>query len=142
MMIKRLATLLLFFTVTASGCVATTTSSRTWTGPGPYQPYARYGRVELVREIVQRQDGDPVGGALLGAVIGGMIGGRGPAALVGAAGGAAIGAAASQGSAETRNYEVQVAFDDGGRQVFVYADYSPFRPGQPVVSTDRGLQPL
>jgi outer membrane lipoprotein SlyB len=140
---NRLTKLLLIFTLAAQGCVATTTSSRTWTaGPGAYQPYVRYGRVEMVREIVQRQDGDPVGGALLGAVIGGMIGGEGPSGVAGALGGAAIGAAASQGSAETRSYEIHVAFDDGGRQVFLYANYSPFRPGQPVVETERGLQPL
>jgi outer membrane lipoprotein SlyB len=135
---NRLLPVLFFFTVITGGCVATTTSSQTW---GAYQPYVRYGRVEFVREIVQRQDGDPVGGAIVGAVIGGMIGGRGPGAVVGAVGGAAIGAAASQGHSERRSYEIHVYFDDGGRQVFVYADYAPFRPGQPVVFTDRGLQP-
>ncbi|MEP6654923.1 MAG: glycine zipper domain-containing protein [Myxococcales bacterium] len=138
---NRLLSVLFFFTVIAGGCVATTTSSQTW-GPGAYQPYVRYGRVEFVREIVQRQDGDPVGGAIVGAVIGGMIGGRGPGAVVGAVGGAAIGAAASQGHSERRSYEIHVYFDDGGRQAFVYADYAPFQPGQPVVLTDQGLRAI
>jgi outer membrane lipoprotein SlyB len=138
-----LRVLVALFTISAGGCYATTTTSTTWTAdPSIDRPYARYGRVELVREIVRRREGNPVGGALLGAAIGAAIGGDGPAGLVGAVGGAGIGVAASQGSTETRDYEIHVAFDDGGRQVFVYADYAPFRPGQPVVATAHGIQAL
>ena len=73
-------------------------------------------------------------------MIGGFLfGGRGPGALVGAAGGAAVGASASQGSSETRNFQVLVRFDDGAYGMFVYGGYSPFAPGEAVVLTPRGL---
>jgi outer membrane lipoprotein SlyB len=130
--------LALFFTLTAS-CVTTSTTSTVWRAqPGP-QGWTRPGQVEWIREVVQRQEGNPVGGALAGAVIGGLLGGHGARALVGAAGGAAVGAAVSQGGSETRNYEVMVRFDDGGYGRFWYQNYSPFRPGQPVVMTPNGL---
>jgi outer membrane lipoprotein SlyB len=76
-------------------------------------------------------------------LIGGLLfgGGRGPAAVAGALGGAAVGAAASSGSSEQRTYEVVVRFDDGGYGEFVYAGYSPFRPGQRVEVTPGGLAP-
>ena len=123
----------------AAGCGTTSTTTTTWAAPAP-APWVRYGRVSWVREVVQRQQGNPAGGALAGAVIGGILGGgRGPGALIGAAGGAAVGAAASQGSAESRRYEVMVTFDDGSYQVFVYGGGSPFRPGQTVMQTAQGL---
>jgi outer membrane lipoprotein SlyB len=124
----------------ASAC--TTTTYSTWSDSPVMAGWARPGRVESVREIVQRQEGNPAGGALAGALIGGFLfGGRGPAALIGAAGGAAVGAAASQGSVETRNYQVLVRFDDGAYGMFVYANYPYFHPGQPVVLTQQGLAP-
>jgi outer membrane lipoprotein SlyB len=109
--------------------------------PGPQQEWVRPGYVQWVREVVHREQGDPAGGALAGAIIGGLLGaGRhGPGALFGAAAGATVGAAASQGSAESRTYEVAVRFDDGGFQTFAYAGYSPFQPGEPVLMTPRGL---
>jgi outer membrane lipoprotein SlyB len=77
---------------------------------------------------------------LAGALIGGFLfGGRGPGTLIGAAGGAAVGATASQGTAESRTYQVLVHFDDGAYGMFVYGAYSPFRPGEPVVLTPQGL---
>jgi outer membrane lipoprotein SlyB len=125
-------------------CVATTTSTRTWTTPAAPSPPERYGRVEWIRETVQRQQGSPAGGAAVGAVVGGLLGhaiiGRSAGTLVGAVGGAAAGASASQGSAETRTYEVAVRFDDGAEQVFTYRGYLPFRVGDQVTSTFAGLQ--
>jgi outer membrane lipoprotein SlyB len=122
---------------TAPGCATTTTYSTEWTAQGNW---ARPGRVDSVREIVQRTEGNPAGGALAGALIGGFLfGGRGPGALIGAAGGAAVGAAASQGVSETRTYQVLVHFDDGTYGMFVYANSPYFRPGQPVVLTPQGL---
>ena len=89
---------------------------------------------------MQRVEGNPAGGALAGALIGGFLfRGRGPASLFGAVAGASIGAAASQGSAETRTYQVLVHFDDGAYGMFVYRGYSPFRPGEAVVLTPQGL---
>jgi outer membrane lipoprotein SlyB len=134
--------LMLLFTLGADGCVATTTTSTTW-GPGPgQQPWERPGSVEWVREEVHRTQGDPAGGAIAGAIIGGLLGGRGGGAVVGAIGGAIVGASASQGSSETRLYQVAVRFNDGGLQVFHYEGYAPFAPGQPVVQTPQGLVPM
>ena len=121
-------------------CATTTTSSTTWVDPAAGGNWARAGRVESVQEIVQRVEGNPAGGALAGALIGGFLfRGRGPASLFGAVAGASIGAAASQGSAETRTYQVLVHFDDGAYGMFVYRGYSPFRPGEVVVLTPQGL---
>jgi outer membrane lipoprotein SlyB len=125
--------------VSAIACATTSTSSTTWVDPNAPGNWARTGRVESVQETVRRVQGDPAGGALAGALIGGFLFGRGPGALLGAASGAAIGASASQGSAETRTYQVLVHFDDGEYGMFVYGGYSPFRPGEPVVLTPRGL---
>jgi outer membrane lipoprotein SlyB len=89
-------------------CATTTEFSTTWTEPANAY-WSRPGHVESVREVVQRQEGNPAGGALAGALIGGFLfGGRGPGALIGAVGGAAVGAAASQGVVERRTYQVLV----------------------------------
>jgi outer membrane lipoprotein SlyB len=144
---------------TLPACVVTSTESRTWYDQDSRPTYERHGRVESVREVVQRQQGNPAGGAIAGAIIGGIIGstigghthydrwgyrhhhGNPAGALVGAAGGAAIGVAASQGSAEQRWYEVNVRFDDGGYEVFTYRGSAPFRPGDLVLLGPRGLSP-
>ena len=130
-----------------SGCVATTTESRTWGEPYGYdqgQGWVRYGHVESIRETVQRQQGDPGAGAVAGAIIGGLLGnsftqGNPVGTVAGAVGGAMVGANASQGSAEARSYEVFVRFDDGGVERFVYPGALPFRVGDRVSLTDRGL---
>ena len=133
---RRIAFVLLVAVMPA--CATTTTTSTEW-GQGQAE-WVRYGTVTTVREVIQRREGNPAGGALAGAIIGGILGGgRGPGALFGAAGGAAVGAAASSGSSERRSYEVWVRFQDGGYQAFVYASYPPFRPGDPVALTPHGL---
>ncbi|HVO19678.1 MAG TPA: hypothetical protein VMU15_10505 [Anaeromyxobacter sp.] len=157
-MTPRIAALALAF-VALPGCLVTTTETRAWGSPYGQQGYERRGRVDSVREVVQRQQGDPAAGAVAGAIIGGLLGGAlgggtrydrygyahsyasGPGALVGAAGGAAIGAAASQGGGEDRWYEVYVRFEDGGYETFTYRGYPPFRTGQLVVLGPRGLSP-
>ncbi len=53
----------------APGCATTTTYETTWTDPSTPGYWSRPGRVVSVREIVQRQEGNPVGGALVGALI-------------------------------------------------------------------------
>jgi outer membrane lipoprotein SlyB len=126
-----------------SACVATTTTTRTWGDPYA-QNWARYGRVESIRETVHRQQGDPAGGAVAGAIIGSLLGsawsgGHGAGALAGAIGGAMVGSAASQGQAEQRIYEVFVRFDDGALETFVYQGVLPFRVGDPVALTASGL---
>jgi outer membrane lipoprotein SlyB len=159
-MTSRSIALIALASVALPGCVMTTTETRTWDDPYAQGAYGRHGRVDRVREVVQRQQGNPAGGAVAGAIIGGLIGSAfgahthydrwgyahtqpsGAGALVGAAGGAAIGAAASQGGAEARWYEVYVRFDDGGYETFTYRDASPFRPGDEVTLGPRGLSPV
>lgn len=141
-----------------TGCVVTTTRSTTWTDSRP-EAWARYGRVEAVREVVQETRGDPAGGAVAGAIIGGLVGstigghthydgygrphhhGSAAGAVVGAIGGAMVGASASQGQTVDRRYEVFVRFDDGGSETYVYANGSPFQPGDLVTLTPQGLYP-
>jgi outer membrane lipoprotein SlyB len=120
-------------------CTTTSTTSTTWTAPRAGATQVLPGRVESVREVVQRVQGNPAGGAVAGALIGGLLFGRGPARVVGAAGGAAVGAAASQGGSEARTFQVFVRFDDGSYGEFTYRDFSPFQPGEPVLLTPQGL---
>ncbi len=128
-----------------SACVTTTTETRTWGQGDPYgSSWARYGHVESVRETIQRQQGDPAGGAVAGAIIGGLLGnawsgGHPGATVAGAIGGAMVGSSASQGQAEQRIYEVFVRFDDGALETFVYQGVLPFRVGDPVALTAQGL---
>lgn len=136
----RIVALLTALMLVGAGACTTTTTYSTWSESSAMGNWTRPGRVESVREIVQRTEGNPAGGALAGALIGGFLfGGRGPGALFGAVGGAAVGAAASQGVSETRTYQVLVRFDDGAYGMFVYANYPYFHPGQPVVLTPQGL---
>lgn len=137
---KALPLALLLLVALLPACATTTTTRTTWTDPSA-AGYGRTGRVDSVQQIVQRTQGNPGAGAVAGGLIGGLVfgGGRGPAAVAGAVGGAAVGAAASQGSSEQRTYEVVVRFDDGGYGEFVYAGYSPFRPGERVAVTPGGL---
>jgi outer membrane lipoprotein SlyB len=134
----RTLSLALLFTLGLGGCYATTTTATTYAAPEP--EWARPGYVQWIREVVDRREGNPAGGAVAGAIIGGLLfGHNAPSTIVGAAAGAAVGAAASQGSSESRRYEVAVRFDDGAFQTFIYPNGSPFRPGEPVMLTPRGL---
>lgn len=144
----KFAALLLAPALLLQGCVTYSTRTRTWGNAyaeddRSAQRWERFGRVEQVRETAVRQQGDPAGGAVAGAIIGGVLGhaifGRG-GGLVGAVGGAAVGANASQGHAEERYYEVLVRFDDGGQETFTFQGALPFRPGDDVRLTPRGLQ--
>ncbi|MGE5185871.1 MAG: hypothetical protein ACM31C_27630 [Acidobacteriota bacterium] len=122
-----------------TSCWHGTTTTTTWVAQG--DSWVRPGTVESVQQIVRRVEGNPAAGALAGALIGGILfHGHGPATLFGAAAGAAVGAAASEGSAETRTYQVLVQFDDGERGIFVFRDYAPFSPGERVALTPQGLR--
>ena len=126
----------------AFGCYTTSTTSTTWTEAPPTATVGMRGRVQYVREIVHRTEGNQAGGAIAGAIIGGaLFHGSAPSTLFGAAAGAATGAALSSGRNEERAYEVHVVFEDGSQGIFAYRGYSPFVPGQPVVITPGGLAP-
>jgi hypothetical protein len=122
-------------TLLSGGCYMATSSSRTWGESGYPGTAERRGKVEAIRETVDRRVGDPAGGAVAGALVGGVLTGRAGGAILGAL----FGAAASQGSAERRYYEVFVGFEEGGRQVFTFAGSPPFQVGDRVVVTDRGI---
>ena len=129
--------------VLLAGCVATTTQTRTWPDPGA--EWARYGRVESIRETVRRTEGNPAGGAIAGAVVGGLLGtvmsgGHAEGTAAGMIGGAVVGATASQGAPEQRWYEVFVRFQDGALERFVYDGAAPFGVGESVAQTPRGLE--
>ena len=120
----------------SASCATTSTSTTTWTEPAGA---ARPGHVESVTELVQRTQGQPAAGAIAGALIGSLLFRGGFGRLFGATAGAVVGGEASQGSSESRLYQVTVRFDDGRRQVFAYRDASPFRPGDLVLATGSGL---
>jgi outer membrane lipoprotein SlyB len=128
----------------SQACVMTTT--RTTMSAAPVGPRTtRQGRVEWIRQTVRETQGNPAAGAAAGAVVGGLLGGlitgHRFGALVGATTGAMIGADASQVHAEDITYDVAVRFDDGETRIFEYRGYPPFRPGQSVSLTERGLVP-
>src|SRR5215831_2653953 len=108
---KACAAAMVAISTLALGCATTSTYSTEWTAD-EYSP--RTGMVESVRQVVRRVEGNPAGGAVAGGLIGAVLfGGHGPRTLFGALAGAATGAALSQGSYETRAYEVVVRFDNG-----------------------------
>jgi len=140
---RRLAVLLLAPALALPACVVTHSHTRTYGEPYGGD-WGRAGRVEQIRETVHTRQGDPVGGAIAGALIGGLFGsawgdGHPAGALVGAVGGAMVGAASSQGYDEHRTYEVLVRFEDGGTERFAYRGSVPFRVGDYVTLTPRGL---
>jgi outer membrane lipoprotein SlyB len=121
--------------ILATGCYAATSTTRSYGESGYRDAWERRGKVETVRETIDRRVGDPAGGALAGALVGGVLTGRTGGAILGAL----FGAAASQGSVERRYYEVFVQYEDGGRQVFTFRGSPPFQTGDRIVVTDRGI---
>jgi outer membrane lipoprotein SlyB len=142
----RLAALLLVPALLGTGCVVAQTRTRTWSedqqAPDPREQLW-YGRVTQVRETVEEYVGDPAGGAVAGAVVGGMVGhalsGGHGGGLFGAVAGAMIGADASRGRGQRWFYEVTVHYDDGSLRTYPYANRAPFRVGDDVVLSSRGL---
>lgn len=128
----------------SSACVMTTTRTMLSEAPGGPQTI-RQGRVAWIRQTVTETQGNPAAGAAAGAVVGGLLGGlitgHRFGALYGATAGAVVGANASQVQSEDVTYDVAVRFDNGETQIFRYRGYPPFRSGQPVSLTERGLVP-
>lgn len=152
----RALALLLTAAVALPACVTTSVTRSSW-GDGPGDEWVRYGRVESIQQVTRRTEGNPGAGAVAGAVVGSILGsaigghthydrwgyahrsGSGAGALVGAVGGAMVGAAASQGSSEQRRFEVYVRFEDGGVERFIFPGPPPYRVGDAVSLTPRGL---
>jgi outer membrane lipoprotein SlyB len=139
----RLASLLLVPALLATGCVGVRTQTRTWNDQAPQQEQVWYGRVAQIRETVEEYRGDPGAGAVAGAVVGGVVGhgltGGHGGGLLGAVAGAMIGADASSGHGARWFYEVTVRYDDGSLRTYYYEGQQPFRVGDEVVLSSRGL---
>ena len=123
----------------AQGCATAHTYSTTEEESEAPSAQIRYGRVQMVREEARRVDGDPAEDALSGAFIGASIGAYRPARLFGAPGGNTLGAFATDDRTEARRFDITVRFDDGSFQTFSYNGFSPFRTGDQVILTPRGL---
>ena len=143
---NRLATLLLVPVLLGTGCVGVQSTSRTWSEDQQLQQQDEqvwYGRVTQVRETVDQYRGDPAAGAVAGAVVGGVVGsamtrGHG-GGFFGAIAGAMIGADASRGGETRWRYDVTVRYDDGSLRTYFYDGWTPFRVGDEVVLSSRGL---
>jgi outer membrane lipoprotein SlyB len=124
-------------------CTTPTPSTSARGDPNARSNWERFGQVESIQETRQYHDGDPKGGSVAGAVIGEVLGsglgGHGLGTFLGASEGASIGASSSRIGYPGHNFEVLVHFDDGGSQNFIYENQLPFRPGEYVIWTARGL---
>jgi len=141
----RLAIFLSLPVLLGTGCVGVQSTTRTWSEEPTAAPQEQvwYGRVSQISETVVEQRGDPAAGAVAGAVVGGLIGsamtnGHG-GGLFGAMTGAMIGANASQGSGARWFYDVTVRYEDGSLRTYRYVGQTPFRVGDEVMLTSRGL---
>jgi outer membrane lipoprotein SlyB len=145
MTMTRFASLLLIPAVLGTGCVAAQTRTRTWSDQQGQDQREQvwYGRVAQISETVQEYRGDPAGGAVAGAVVGGVVGhalsGGHGGGLFGAVAGAMIGADASRGQGSRWYYEVTVRYEDGSLRTYYYEGQVPFRVGDEVVLSSRGL---
>jgi outer membrane lipoprotein SlyB len=147
MTLTRLATFLLPALLT-TGCVGVQTTTRTLSdqpGQDEQREQVWYGRVVTISETVEDYRGDPAAGAVAGAVVGGVLGSAmthghgGGGGLVGMLAGAMIGANASSGGERYWFYDVTVRYDDGSLRTYRYSGQVPFRVGDAVFFSSRGL---
>jgi outer membrane lipoprotein SlyB len=113
----------------AAGCYHT---EHQVTYVGAQKIHARNGHVMSVREVTRAQTYPPPG-TTAGSMLGGIVFHPGGAAVIG------NGFGISPPLPGRRTYEIDVAFDDGETGVFVYQDWSPYRPGDRVRLTPEGL---
>jgi outer membrane lipoprotein SlyB len=109
---------------------------------------ARPATVESIREIVQQKSNSSPLGMIAGGLIGGGIGslfgagnGRTAATIVGALGGGYIGHNLEKSQTQMV-YEIAVKYDDGTWGTIRQSSSPPFRIGDRVLVTDRGLELL
>ena len=110
----------------AAGCYH---DEHTATYVGPVEIHARHGHVVQVREIARTGQTSP---SPAGALLGGIVVHEGGAAMIGDA-------FTGAGGPGRRAFQVIVSFDDGETGIFVYQDWSPYRPGDRVTLTPDGL---
>jgi outer membrane lipoprotein SlyB len=109
---------------------------------------ARPATVESIREVVQQKSNSSPLGMIAGGLIGGGIGslfgagnGRTAATIVGALGGGYIGHNLEKSQTQMV-YEIAVKYDDGTWATIRQSSSPPFRIGDRVLVTDRGLELL
>jgi outer membrane lipoprotein SlyB len=109
---------------------------------------ARPATVESIREIVQQKSNSSSLGMIAGGLIGGGIGslfgagnGRTAATIVGALGGGYIGHNLEKSQTQMV-YEIAVKYDDGTWGTIRQSSSPPFKVGDRVLVTDRGLELL
>ena len=109
---------------------------------------ARPATVESIREIVQQKSNSSPLGMIAGGLIGGGIGslfgagnGRTAATIVGALGGGYIGHNLEKSQTQMV-YEIAVKYDDGTWGTIRQSSSPPFRIGDRVLVTDRGVELL
>jgi outer membrane lipoprotein SlyB len=109
---------------------------------------ARPATVESIREVVQQKSNSSPLGMIAGGLIGGGIGslfgagnGRTAATIVGALGGGYIGNNLEKSQTQMI-YEIAVKYDDGTWGTIRQSSSPPFRIGDRVLVTDRGLELL
>ena len=115
----------------AGGCYHDEAHTRTYVGV--QEIHARGGHVVQVREVARAAQTTPMPGTPSGAMLGGIVFHRNGAAVIGG------GFGLPQGALDRRAFEVVVSFDDGETGIFVYQDWSPYRPGDRVTLTPEGL---
>jgi outer membrane lipoprotein SlyB len=109
---------------------------------------ARPATIESIREVVEhKNNSSPLGmiaGGLIGGGLGSLVGGgtgRTVATIVGAVGGGYVGNNIEKSQTQTV-YEISIKYDNGTWGTVRQSAYPPFRIGDRVLVTDRGLEPL
>lgn len=109
---------------------------------------ARPATVESIRQVVEKKEGNSPWGMLAGGLIGGGLGslvgggnGRTAATIVGALGGGYVGHKVENSQTQVV-YEIGVKYDNGTWGTIRQTASPPFRIGDRVLVTDRGLELL
>ena len=139
--LRRVAVTLALIALTLAGCAQQPS----------YQvvnaPVARTGTVESVRESVEQKSPSGLGliaGGLIGGGLGSLIGGgngRTAATILGAVGGGYVGHNLEKSETQVV-YEISVKYDNGTWGTIRQSSSPPFRIGDRVLVTDRGLELL
>jgi hypothetical protein len=114
---------LALFILLAAGCYSHELSPYV----GPQLIHAREGHVASVSEVAHTAPAPPAG-----SLLGGIVFEDGGATALGHG-------FTAPGSPYRHAFQVVVAFDNGETGVFIYQDWSPFRPSDRVLLTPQGL---
>lgn len=110
---------------------------------------ARPATIESIRETFQEKQNTSglgmIGGALIGGGLGSLIGGgngRTAATIIGAVGGGYVGNNVEKSRGSESVWEISVKYDNGSWGTIRQSTAPPFRVGDRVLVTDRGLESL